>query len=187
MRKPYITDRLRSDIDQNFTPIPNALLEDDISPASKLVWSYMFSKPSTWNFSITRIGEALGMSKNTVNKVIRELIDNDWLIQYTEKRRSWYVFLVPVECTSDYEKPSPIAHTYGTAFDTGEIEKGNTVPHMSLTNAIERVKLAYCVYDLDEEYLCDLASTVYNCSSWVEFDAKVHEEFKSKYNEDCIF
>ena len=187
MRKPYTPNQLRADVDQNFTPVPNELLADSISPASKLVWSYMFSKPNGWDFSAERIGKDLGLATRTVKKLLGELIAADWLIRYEYKRRSRYVFLIPKECTSDYEKPSPIAHTYGTAFDTGEIEKGNTVPHMSLTNAIERVKLAYCVYNLDEEYLCDLASTVYNCSSWIEFDAEVHEEFKSKYNEDCIF
>ena len=181
MRKPYKSDRLRSEIDQNFTPVPNELFASELSVTAKLVWAYMFSKPSTWDFSSKRIGEALGLSAVTVKKVLNELIEGEWLIRYENGRRSRYVFLVPVECNSEYPEDSPIAHTYGDTRLASEEVSTPSAPELSVSEAIERVLLAYSAHDLPVEYPEKLAHEVWGCKNWQEFDGIVATQVASDY------
>jgi DNA-binding transcriptional ArsR family regulator len=47
--------------------------DSELCAAAKGVWAYMRSRPHGWDFSAERIGRALGMSKPTALKHMKEL------------------------------------------------------------------------------------------------------------------
>jgi len=69
-----------------FTMVVNNLLEyKELSLAAKGLYAFMYSKPDDWDFTIVGLASLLKESKNTVNKLMRELRSLGWV---TYKRYS---------------------------------------------------------------------------------------------------
>lgn len=63
-----------------FTTVPNALLEDHtISPQSRFLYSYLFSRPDDWTFHNSQLMNVLNCSRGSLLKYKNELIESGWI------------------------------------------------------------------------------------------------------------
>ncbi len=68
-----------------FTQIPNSLLNDiNLSLKSKGLYSFMFSKPSGWNFTIRSMSKQLKEGTDSIGNSLKELKKYGW-VTYTKK------------------------------------------------------------------------------------------------------
>jgi hypothetical protein len=68
--------------------------DSELCAAAKGVWAYMRSRPHGWDFSAERIGRALGMSKPTALKHMKELEVRGYLYGRRVKEQEDGVFVV---------------------------------------------------------------------------------------------
>ena len=119
--------------------------DSELCAAAKGVWAYMRSRPHGWNFSAERIGKALGMSKPTALKYMRELEVRGYLYgRRVKNRRMEYSlssspherpFRVEVDKKGHFPKPKNVEYVEG---------KGAVSP--TLKEAVEYLALAYSAY-----------------------------------------
>ena len=63
-----------------FEPIPKALINDDtLSDRARFLYCYMSAKPDWWEFYLDNVAKSLHLGRGTVQKYIKELIDEGWL------------------------------------------------------------------------------------------------------------
>lgn len=63
-----------------FEPIPKALINDDtLSDRARFLYCYMSAKPDWWEFYLDNVAKSLHLGRDTVQKYIKELIDEGWL------------------------------------------------------------------------------------------------------------
>ena len=68
-----------------FTQIPNSLLNDiNLSLKSKGLYSFMFSKPNGWNFTIRSMSKQLKEGTDSIGNSLKELKKYGW-VTYTKK------------------------------------------------------------------------------------------------------
>ena len=66
--------------ESKFTQVPNELLEDkNISLKAKGLYSYMYSKPENWNFTIKSMVKLLQDGERSITTALDELKNNDWI------------------------------------------------------------------------------------------------------------
>ena len=59
---------------KGYTRVPNALITDTrLSVGARLLYCYIASKPPGWKFSLERIPSELGLTKDLIFKLLREL------------------------------------------------------------------------------------------------------------------
>ncbi len=71
---------VKNKLKQNFTTIPNALVQDTkLSDRARFIYCYMSSMPETWKFYVKPMATSLGYSVETLSKYMTELIDSGWI------------------------------------------------------------------------------------------------------------
>lgn len=80
-----------------FTQVANGVLYDEkLSLGAKTIYAYMYSKPDGWQFSASRIGQEMKVSKPTVLGHLSELKQNGYLIaQKLNNGRMLYKVVFP--------------------------------------------------------------------------------------------
>lgn len=83
----------------NFTQISNDLLNDSsISLTAKGIYSFMFSKPDNWNFTIKSMSKQLKEGQRAIGNALKELKDNGWVIytKYTNGTGRYDILIEPL-------------------------------------------------------------------------------------------
>jgi len=119
--------------------------DSGLSVAAKGVWAYMRSRPHGWDFSAERIGRALGLSKKTALKYMKELEESGYLYGRRVKNRRMEYSLS--------SKPHEVAFT--VKIERGHFPKPKNQEYVeakarnhkpTLKQAVEYVSVAYSAY-----------------------------------------
>jgi DNA-binding Lrp family transcriptional regulator len=119
--------------------------DSDLCAAAKGVWAYMRSRPHGWDFSAERIGKALGLSKKTALKHMKELEEKGYLYGRRVKNRRMEYSL----SSSPHERPfrvevDKLGHFPKPKNQDYVESMGATCP--TLKAAVEYLALAYSAY-----------------------------------------
>lgn len=67
---------------KGFGVYPLALINDDtLSDRARFLYIYMSAKPDYWDFYLDNLAKSLHLGKDTIQKYIKELIDEGWLVK----------------------------------------------------------------------------------------------------------
>ena len=78
--------RFQNKIKDGYSIIPNKLVEDtSISDRARFVFCLMATKPSGWKFFQSPLSKQIGVSKETLQKYLKELIDTGWITKKPQK------------------------------------------------------------------------------------------------------
>ena len=109
----------RSALTENFTVLPNALLNDDrVSGEGLALMVYLLSKPPSWQLSPTDIRKRFKWGRDKAYRVIADLIECGYIVKDAEReggRFNVHVYFIydtpqisPLPEKPDTEKPDPV-------------------------------------------------------------------------------
>ena len=109
----------RSALTENFTVLPNALLNDDrVSGEGLALMVYLLSKPPSWQLSPTDIRKRFKWGRDKAYRVIADLIECGYIVKDAEReggRFNVHVYFIydtpqisPFPEKPDTEKPDPV-------------------------------------------------------------------------------
>ena len=109
----------RSALTENFTVLPNALLNDDrVTGEGLALMVYLLSKPPSWQLSPTDIRKRFKWGRDKAYRVIADLIECGYIIKDAEReggRFNAHVYFIydtpqisPLPEKPDTEKPDPV-------------------------------------------------------------------------------
>ena len=122
---------------QNYTIMSNWHLRDkELSLKAKGLMSYMLSLPPEWDFSVVGLASCLAESKNTISKILNELIDKGYMERKQERQGklfSGYSYILhELSCRKSWDTktqyPKNEAQINTKEINTKEINIGGKAP-----------------------------------------------------------
>jgi hypothetical protein len=122
---------------QNYTIMSNWHLRDkELSLKAKGLMSYMLSLPPEWDFSVVGLASCLAESKNTIGKILNELIDKGYMERKQERQGklfSGYSYILhEISCRKSWDTktqyPKNEAQINTKEINTKEINIGGKAP-----------------------------------------------------------
>ena len=122
---------------QNYTIMSNWHLRDkELSLKAKGLMSYMLSLPPEWDFSVVGFASCLAESKNTISKILNELIDKGYMERKQERQGklfSGYSYILhELSCRKNWDTknwcPKNEAQINTKEINTKEINIGGKAP-----------------------------------------------------------
>jgi hypothetical protein len=122
---------------QNYTIMSNWHLRDkELSLKAKGLMSYMLSLPPEWDFSVVGLASCLAESKNTIGKILNELIDKGYMERKQERQGklfSGYSYVLhEISCRKSWDTktqyPKNEAQINTKEINTKEINIGGKAP-----------------------------------------------------------
>jgi hypothetical protein len=122
---------------QNYTIMSNWHLRDkELSLKAKGLMSYMLSLPPEWDFSVVGLASCLAESKNTIGKILNELIDKGYMERKQERQGklfSGYSYILhELSCRNSWDTktqyPKNEAQINTKEINTKEINIGGKAP-----------------------------------------------------------
>jgi len=103
-----------------FTTVYNSIFEDNkLTLRDVGLYIYMLSKPDDWHFSIRGIASQRIESKDTIAKMLNNLINNGWLSRKVIKKHGKYFkYVYEIFYIKQYTNPSHIQDTPSYLLDT---------------------------------------------------------------------
>lgn len=101
-------DRIQKDVIP-FTQVSNELLNDkEISLKAKGIYSFMFSKPDNWNFTIKSMAKQLMEGTRSISAALNELKDKGWVsyIKNNDGTGKYILHLIPNLQNEVLEEPN---------------------------------------------------------------------------------
>lgn len=97
-------NRLRKD-DVGFVQVSNEILNDKtLSLKAKGLYSFMFSKPNNWNFTIKSMSSQLKEGVNSISEALKELKNANWVYyqKYKDGTGEYYLYAKPQNPNNDF-------------------------------------------------------------------------------------
>ena len=139
-----------------FTQIPNTLLNDkNISLKAKGLYSFMFSKPSGWNFTVRSMSKQLKDGVDGISSAMKELKKAGW-VEYSKKQDGSGVYTLLTSSSpvigANTEKPNQGIPNLGKAVRISNTDLYNNTNQYKSTER-PSIKSKVVRLDLLERYL----------------------------------
>lgn len=101
-----VKNTIKNSLKDNFSQIPNKSITDSrISSGAFRVLTYMFSKPSNWEFNNSDVQYNMKIKRReTMSKYWKELIDSGWVSREAKSNNRGFIYTLNFMCEGDVLK-----------------------------------------------------------------------------------